>query len=117
MFTKEAFAQSTDSVVGAAQNGDLGSMFHSMVPLFLILIVFYIFIIRPQNKKVAAHRLMISSLKKGDKVVTSGGMVGKVKKIVNDAEVVLEIADGVEVNMMRSSVVSLKNLDAANSNV
>lgn len=117
MFIKEAFAQSTEVATSVAQTASLGEMFHSMIPLFLILVVFYIFIIRPQNKRMSEHRLMLSNLKKGDKVVTSGGIVGKVKKIVNDAELVLEISKDVDVNIMKSSVVSLKTLDDVNSNV
>jgi len=115
MFIKQAFAQTTDAVSIMSQGGDMGSMFHSMLPLFLILAVFYMFIIRPQNKRVAEHKLMISNLKKGDKVVTSGGIIGKVKKVVNDAELVVEVSEGVDINIMRSSIVSLKTLENVNS--
>jgi len=116
-FTKEAFAQTAGAAQSALSTNDLGSMASSMLPLFLILVVFYLFVIRPQNKRVEEHRVMINNLKKGDKIVTSGGIVGKVKKIVNDAEIVIEISDGVDINIMRSAIVSIKNLDNVNSNV
>ena len=114
MFIKEAFAQTQEGALAAAQAGDIAGTFQSIISLFLILIVFYFFIIRPQNKRVAEHRLMIGGLKKGDKTVTSGGIVGKVKKIVNDAEIVLEIAEGVDIHVMRSSIMSLNTLDDVN---
>jgi len=111
MFIKEAFAQTAENAVGLASSAGEGSVFSSMVPLFLVLFVFYFLVIRPQNKRVKEHQEMIRAIKKGDKIVTSGGIVGKVKKVVNDDEVVVEIADGVDIHLMRSGIMSLKGAE------
>lgn len=76
----------------------------SLAPLVLIFVVFYFLLIRPQQKKMKQHREMVMALKRGDRVVTGGGIVGLVTKVVSDTEVEVEIAPDVRVNVMRASV-------------
>ena len=91
MFITPAFAEATtETAVEAAAGG--GSLLLSMLPIFLILAVFYFLVIRPQNKRLHEHRDMVSNLQKGDRVVTGGGIVATVKKTGGDDEVVLEVA-------------------------
>lgn len=75
-----------------------------LAPLALIFVVFYFLIIRPQQKKQKDHKAMIDALRRGDKVVTSGGLIGTVAKVLNEREVMLEIADGVRVRAMRGMI-------------
>ena len=96
MFISEAWAQ------GASGGG--GDMFTSFLPLILIFAVFYFLLIRPQQKKLKAHQAMIGALHRGDKVITGGGLYGTVTKVLNDAEVMVEIAEGVRVKIARSTI-------------
>ena len=75
-----------------------------LAPLALIFVVFYFLIIRPQQKKAKDHKAMVEALRRGDKVVTSGGLIGTVAKVLNEREVSLEIADGVRVRAVRSMI-------------
>lgn len=75
-----------------------------LAPLALIFVVFYFLIIRPQQKKAKDHKSMIEALRRGDKIVTSGGIVGTVAKVTDDREIVLEIAEGVRVRAMRGMI-------------
>ena len=75
-----------------------------LAPLALIFVVFYFLIIRPQQKKAKDHKAMVDSLRRGDRVVTSGGIVGTVTKVTNEREISLEIADGVRVRVMRGMI-------------
>ncbi len=110
MFISPAFAQEAASDAAAtAATGDGAGFLMSMLPLLLIFFVFYVMVIRPQNKRIIEHRQMINNLQKGDKVVTGGGIVATVKKLVGDDEVVLEIADGVEVTAMRHTLMMKKD--------
>jgi preprotein translocase subunit YajC len=84
--------------------GDGGSGLISMLPLVLIFVVFYFLLIRPQQKKMKAHRSMVDALKRGDRVVTGGGLVGTVTKSLGDNELQVEIADGVRVKVMRHTI-------------
>tara|TARA_B100001996_G_scaffold362829_1_gene330634 strand:- start:229 stop:513 length:285 start_codon:yes stop_codon:yes gene_type:complete len=79
------------------------------VPLILIFVIFYFFLIRPQQKKVKDHKLMVSSLKRGDEVITAGGLVGKVEKIVGDDKAEVTIADNVTVQVVQSTIQGLLN--------
>ncbi len=79
----------------------------SLMPLVLIFGVFYLLLIRPQQKKVKQHREMVSNLRRGDRVVTSGGIIGLIIRILNEHEMMVEIADGVRVKVARSMVSSL----------
>lgn len=94
--------------LSAATSGGPGFMV-TMVPLLAVFIVFYLMVIAPQNKRINAHRKMISNLQKGDKVVTGGGLVATVKKLVGDDDIVLEISDGVEVLAMRNTIMQVKD--------
>lgn len=102
MFIKEAYAQ------GAGAGG--GDFLVSMLPLILIFVVFYFLLIRPQQQKMKAHRAMIAAVKRGDKVLTSGGIYGTVTK-VEDAEdvVIVEIAKDVRVRVARATIQDLVN--------
>jgi preprotein translocase subunit YajC len=73
------------------------------IPLILIFVIFYFFLIRPQQKKVKEHKAMVESLKRGDKVVTSGGITGTVERIVDNDKVEVEIADNVKVEIVKST--------------
>ena len=77
------------------------------VPLILIFIIFYFFLIRPQQKKVKEHKLMVASLKRGDEVVTSGGIVGKIERVLGDDKVVIQISENVTVEVVQSTIQSL----------
>jgi len=86
-----------------------GSGFAQFIPLILIFVIFYFFLIRPQQKKVKEHKIMVSALKRGDEVVTSGGIVGKVERILGDDKIDLLIAENVTVQVVQSTIQSLVN--------
>ncbi len=80
------------------------------IPLILIFVIFYFFLIRPQQKKVKEHKAMVESLKKGDKVVTSGGITGTISRVIDNEKVEVEIADNVTVEIIRGTgIQSLMN--------
>lgn len=79
----------------------------AFLPLILIFAVFYFLLIRPQQKKAKQHRELIANLRRNDRVVTAGGIIGTVSKVVNDAEIQLEIAEGVRVRLVRSQIVEV----------
>ena len=79
------------------------AFFVQMLPLLLIFVVFYFLLIRPQNRKMKEHRAQIAAIKKGDKVVTGGGLIGKVTK-VDDGEVELELGPNVRVRAVKSTL-------------
>ncbi|MGL4371686.1 MAG: preprotein translocase subunit YajC [Alphaproteobacteria bacterium] len=93
----QAFAQ------GSSLFGGLESL-SSFLPLVLIFVVFYFFLIRPQQKKAQQHREMIGALRRGDRIVTNGGLVGTVVRVVDEREVELEVAPGVQVRVIRGMV-------------
>ena len=74
------------------------------IPLILIFVIFYFFLIRPQQKKVREHREMVKNLKRGDEVITSGGIIGKVDRVFEDDRIELQIADGVRVQIIRNTI-------------
>ena len=84
-----------------------GSGFAQFIPLILIFVIFYFFLIRPQQKKVKEHKGMVMSLKRGDEVITSGGIVGKIEKVHEDDKVDLLISEGVTVTVIKSTVQNL----------
>lgn len=90
----------------AQDGGGLGGI-EPLIPLVLIFVVFYFLLIRPQQKKAKAHREMIAGLRRGDRVVTSGGIVGQVQRVIGDSELSVEIAEGVRVRVMRAMVAEL----------
>ena len=101
MFATPAFAQAAGAPAGAAAFGQF-------LPLILIFVIMYFLMIRPQQKRAKEHRAMVEALKKGDEVVTQGGLVGKVTA-VRDQELEVEIAPGVKVRVIRATVTGLVN--------
>lgn len=96
MFVTPAYAQA----VGGAGSG---AAFAQFIPLILIFAIMYFLMIRPQQKRVKQHRAMVEALKKGDQVVTQGGIIGKVASVRED-EIEVEIATGVKVRVVRSTI-------------
>ena len=95
MFVSPAYAQS----VGGGDGG-----FMTLVPLVLIFVVFYFLLIRPQQKKAKMHREMLTNIRRGDKIVTGGGIIGTVSKVVSDDELAVEIAEGIKIRVQRALV-------------
>ncbi len=83
------------------------SGFAQFIPLILIFVIFYFFLIRPQQKKVKEHKLMVTALKRGDEVVTSGGIVGKIERVLGDDKVDILISENVTVQVVQSTIQSL----------
>ena len=80
-----------------------GSGLGQFIPLILIFVIFYFFLIRPQQKKVKEHKLMVENLKRGDKVVTSGGIVGTIERVVDNDKVEVLISENVKVEIIKST--------------
>jgi preprotein translocase subunit YajC len=97
MFITPAFAQA-----GSMFGGD--NMLVSLLPFILIFVIMYFLILRPQQKRVKQHAEMVKNVRRGDTVVTSGGLVGKVTKVVDDDQIEFEISDGVRVRQMRQMI-------------
>src|SRR6202012_5382291 len=102
MLITPAYAQS--SLFG----GDSGGMMTSLLPLVLIVVIMYFLVLRPQQQKVKQHQAMVKAVRRGDTVVTNGGLVGKVTKLVDDDQIEVEISDGVRVRQMRSMVAEVR---------
>ena len=98
MFISPAYAQ------GSLFGGGNADMITSLLPFVLIFVIMYFLILRPQQKRVKQHAEMVKNVRKGDTVITSGGLVGRVTKVVDDDQVEIEVADGVRVRQMRSMV-------------
>ena len=81
-----------------------GSGFAQFIPLILIFVIFYFFLIRPQQKKIKDHKSMVASLKRGDNIITSGGIIGTIERIYEDDKVDLSISDGVIVKVVKSTI-------------
>ena len=73
------------------------------IPLILIFVIFYFFLIRPQQKKVKEHKLMVENLKRGDKVITTGGIVGTIERIIDAEKVEVSISDNVKVEVVKAT--------------
>ena len=104
MLFSTAYAQAA----GATAGGGFGGL-EQMFLIVPIIAVFYFFMIRPQQKKAKEHRALISAVKRGDRIVTIGGMLGTVTKVVDNNEIQIEIAEGVRVRILRSSVSDVVN--------
>ena len=76
------------------------------IPLILIFVIFYFFLIRPQQKRVKEHKVMVESLKRGDEVITSGGIIGTVDRVMEDDRIEVIISENVKVQIIRSTVTS-----------
>lgn len=84
--------------------GGAGGAFASFIPLILIFAIMYFLLIRPQQKKLKDHQAMVSNLRRGDQIVTQGGLIGKVTKVKDDNEVEVELAQGVKVRVVKNTV-------------
>ena len=84
-----------------------GSGFAQFIPLILIFVIFYFFLIRPQQKKVKDHKIMVSALKRGDEVITSGGIIGNVERILGEDKIDLSISENVTVQVVESTIQGL----------
>ena len=84
-----------------------GSGFAQFVPLILIFVIFYFFLIRPQQKKVKEHKLMVAALKRGDEVITSGGIAGIIERVYEDDKIDLSISENVTVKVVKSTIQNL----------
>jgi preprotein translocase subunit YajC len=80
-----------------------------LVPLVLIFVIMYVLIIRPQQKRAKAHQEMIKNVRRGDQIVTTGGLIGKVNKVVDDGEIEVEIAEGVRVRVARAMLAEVRS--------
>lgn len=98
MLITSAFAQA------AGAPGDTNSMLMSLLPFALIFVIMYFLILKPQQKKLKDHQELVKNIRRGDTVVTSGGLVGKVTKVVDDDQIEMEISDGVKIRQMRQMV-------------
>jgi preprotein translocase subunit YajC len=110
MFASPAYAQAA---------GGAASAYTQFLPLILIFVIMYFLLIRPQQKKVKEHRAMVAALRRGDQVVTQGGIIGKVTHVREDGELEVEIANGVKVRIVKGTiaqVLSKTEPAAANSN-
>lgn len=102
MFVTPAYAQAAAPAAGGA------AAFAQFVPLILVFVIMYFLIMRPQQKKMRLHREMIAALKKGDNVITQGGIIGKVVG-VRDEEIEVEIAQGVRIRVVRATIAQVVN--------
>jgi preprotein translocase subunit YajC len=101
MFISPAYAQ-------AAAGGDTNSMLMSLLPFALIFVIMYFLILKPQQRKVKEHNEMVKNIRRGDTIVTNGGLVGKVTKVVDDDQVEMEISDGVRIRQLRQMVSAVR---------
>jgi len=102
MFISPAFAQ-------AAEAPPASAVFARFVLILLIFVIFYFLLIRPQQQKMKQHRAMVEALRRGDQVVTAGGIVGKVFKVNDDGMIEVEIADGVKVKVIKQTITQVLN--------
>ena len=108
MLFSTAYAQAA----GATAGGGFGGL-EQMFLIIPIIAVFYFFMIRPQQRKVKEHRALIAGVRRGDRVVTGGGLIGLVTKVISDGEVQVEIAEGVRVRVVRSQISEVLSKTAA----
>lgn len=104
MFISPAFAQ------GATDAGaSTGAMIAQFVPFVAIIAIMYFLVIRPQQQRMKAHQALIASVKRGDVVVTSGGIIAEVVKVLENDEVMVEIADDVRVKIVKSTIADVRS--------
>ena len=84
-----------------------GSGLAQFIPLILIFVIFYFFLIRPQQKRVKDHKAMVESLKRGDEIITSGGIIGTIDRVMEDDRIEVLIGDNVKVQIIKSTITSL----------
>ena len=85
----------------------MNGQFAQFIPLILIFIIFYFFLIRPQQKRVKDHKAMVASLKRGDEIITSGGIIGTIDRVMEDDRIEVTIGENVKVQIIRSTITSL----------
>ena len=90
-----------------------GQVIAQFIPLILIFVIFYFFLIRPQQKRVKDHKAMVESLKRGDEVITSGGIIGVVDRVMEDDRLEVTIGEGTKVQIIKSTVTSLLKKEEA----
>ena len=103
MFSTPAFAQ---GIFGGA--GGEGNMLMSLLPFALIFVIMYFLILRPQQKRVKQHQALIKAVRRGDTVITNGGLIGKVTKVIDDDQIEVEIGDGVRIRQVRSMITDVR---------
>lgn len=102
MFSTSAFAQGLGGVGGE------GGMLMSLLPFVLIFVIMYFLILRPQQKRVKTHQELVKNVRRGDTVITNGGLVGKVTKVVDDEQIEIEIADNVRIRQVRGMITDVR---------
>lgn len=107
MFISPAYAQAAGGAGGGAFD------LISLLPLVAIFVVFYFLLIRPQQKKQKEHKAMIASVRRGDQVVTGGGILGKVTKVIDELYAQVEIAEGVRVRVLKSTIIDIPSRTGA----
>ncbi len=105
MFITTAFAQG--SLFGGGAGGE-GGMLMSLLPFVLIFVIMYFLILRPQQKRVKQHQEMVKNVRRGDTVITNGGLVGKVTKVIDDDQIEIEIADDVRIRQLRQMLAEVR---------
>jgi preprotein translocase subunit YajC len=105
MFVTPAFAQG--SLFGGGAGGE-GGMIMSLLPFVLIFVIMYFLILRPQQKRAKQHQDMVKNVRRGDTVITNGGLVGRVTKVVDDDQIEIEIADDVRIRQMRGMLAEVR---------
>lgn len=109
----EAIAQTADAGAAATQGFD----FMSILPFALLIVVFYFLLIRPQQKRMKEHKSMVDNLRRGDRVVSAGGLIGTISRVGEGEEVEVEIASGVVVTIVKSTITTVINKTAAGKDV
>jgi preprotein translocase subunit YajC len=87
----------------------------TLVPLVLLFGIFYFLLIRPQQQRLKTHQALVASVKRGDTVVTAGGLIGKVAKVKDDGEIMVEIADNVQVRVLKATLTEVRSKGADKS--
>ena len=100
MFISPAYAQ--------ASPGGMGDLFNLLVPMLMVFVIFYFFMIRPQQQRMKQHKQTIDNIRRGDTVVTSGGIIGKVIKVKDDGEIEVEIAENTRVRVIKGTIAEVR---------
>ena len=101
MFVTPAYAQ-------GAPGGGGAEFLISLLPFILIFVIIYFLILRPQQRRMRQHQEMVSALRRGDTVVTSGGIIGKITKVVDDSEIQIEVAEGTRIRVVRGTIAEVR---------
>ncbi|MDB5535822.1 preprotein translocase subunit YajC [Devosia sp. UYZn731] len=108
MFVTQAYAQAATGAA-AAPTGGMTDILVQLAPILLLVVIFYMLIFRPQQKRVKAQQAMLGAIRRGDTVVTTGGIVGKVTKAVDGEDLEVEIATGVKVKLVRGMISDVRS--------